>query len=236
MESEQHSLKDLNLYLSEIKFSLKDVYFTLKVITHQYIKCCEDITVEIDKYYIEKGINLIFNVFKTILMYTKNLEVTKVYTFNSIYYYIEYISQIHNRDTEIVFVNLTLQDAILYVYRKSIYEISDSYKKKFKLTNDDKNKLNVINMLSIIYQGLYSYLFNDNIKITCENILPSTIKIEKFFDNILKKDKCSYNNHDSITKIYNNYSYIFESIVINSNDCKKNIQQYINKMESSLKN
>jgi len=57
-----------------------------------------------------KGFSLIANVFITILMYTKSLNTTIHHTQKAILYYIEYITQITDKD-ENMFFNLTLKDA-----------------------------------------------------------------------------------------------------------------------------
>ena len=205
MDNSQFTLKDNNIYIENIDFSLKDIYLSIKVLIEQYIKCCLDSTIIIDKYYIDKGINIIVNVFKIILMYTKNLDITKIYSFNSIYYYIEYI-----KDSEIVFVNLTLNDAIVYVYRKSIYEISDSHKKKFKLTDYDNLKFKKISYLILSYQSIYSTYINT--VDTVDKLSPLYfIKINTFFETLFDKKKLSYdNNHELLQKLNDNHSNIFE--------------------------
>ena len=210
MDNSQFTLKDSNIYIENIDFSLKDIYLSIKVLIEQYIKCCLDSTITIDKYYINKGINIIVNVFKIILMYTKNLDITKIYSFNSIYYYIEYINQISNKDSEIVFVNLTLNDAIVYVYRKSIYEISDSHKKKFKLTEYDNLKFKKISYLILSYQSIYSTYINT--VDTVDKLSPLYfIKINTFFETLFDKKKLSYdNNHELLQKLNDNHSNIFE--------------------------
>ena len=224
MDSSELTLKNNSVYKENIDFSLKDIYISLKMLLEQYIKCCLESNTNIDKYYIDKGINIIINVFKLILMYTKNLEITKIYSCNSIYYYIEYINQISNKESEIVFVNLTLNDAILYVYRKSIYEISDSYKKKFILSEEDNLKFKIIGYLVLSYQSIYSTYINTVTNIN--NLSPSYfIKINSFYQSLFDKKMLNYNNYDSLKLINSNHSNIFE---YNNNNI--DIDNIINKM------
>jgi len=91
MDISELTLKNISVYNEKMDVSLKDIYISLKILLEQYIKCCLDSNTSIDKYYIDKGIIIIINVFKLILLYTKNLEISKIYSFNSIYYYINFL-------------------------------------------------------------------------------------------------------------------------------------------------
>ena len=73
MDSSELTLKNNSVYKENMNISLKEIYICIKTLLEQYIKCCLDSNTTIDKYYIDKGINIIINVFKLILLYTKNL-------------------------------------------------------------------------------------------------------------------------------------------------------------------
>jgi hypothetical protein len=228
MDSSHLTLKNNSVYKENMDISLKDIYSCLKLLIEQYIKCCLESNT-IDKYYVDKGINIIINVFKLILLYTKNLEITKIYSINSIYYYIEYINQISNKESEIVFVNLTVNDAILYVYRKSIYEISDSYKKKFNLSTLDKEKFKTIGYLVLSYQSMYSSYVNTVVNVN--QLSPSYfIKINSFYESLFDKKMLDYDNNESLKKLINNHSNIFEN-----NNNKIDIDNIICKMNTIVK-
>lgn len=66
------------------------------------------------------GINAIHRVFEFILLKTKNVENAYFYSQKSYYYYLEYMEQIHKSEFA-----LNHMDAILFVYKKTIYEIQD---------------------------------------------------------------------------------------------------------------
>ena len=213
MDSKELSLNNMEFYNDKIRFSLKDVFFSLKMLLNSYIECCcDDLNSNIEKHYLEKGINIILNVFKIILMYTKNLEVAKLYTSNSIYFYIEYINQITRNDTEIHFVNLSLNDAILYVYRKSIYELSDSHKKKFVLDNEDNFKFKKIGYLTIIYQSLFLHNFNFFDKNNKDTFCNNFKKINLFLDKQIEKILTNFDKDNSVLdKLHNKLSEIFDN-------------------------
>jgi len=158
-----------------------------------------------------KGFSLISNVFITILMYTRSLNTTIHHTQKAILYYIEYITQITDKD-ENMFFNLTLKDAIVYVYTKTIYDINDCIRSKYTMTKYE----------NILFNILHNLIQNYN------NIILYFTRIGSFSDkNITDKKEVLLNIHllfnEHILKYYNNvYS---ESININ-----------IKKIEGCLKN
>lgn len=227
------SLKNTENYKENLDANLTDIYISLKMLLHQYIKCCSEISENIDRKYLLKGFKIIFNVYKMILMYSKNLELTKLYTANSIYYYIEYINQIHNKDSEIIFVDLTLHDAILYVYRKSIYEVSDSYKKKFKLNEEENVIYNTINKLSLVYVSMYVHICEKCLQfIKYESLKIHMDKIDNLFEEyIFENKKLEYDNCNILNKIHDNFHIIFD--YENKNELKEN--DYLDKIITSIK-
>ena len=76
----------------------------------------------------ERGLDTIIHVFLTILFYTKNVELTYYHSQKAYYFYIEFIEQISNDNVS--FLQLSSRDAVLFVYKKTIYEINNDYKKK----------------------------------------------------------------------------------------------------------
>ena len=74
------------------------------------------------KFIVIRGIETITHVFNTILHYTKNLEITYLHCQKAYYYYTEFICQIS--EDQNVFLQLSSKDAIMYVYKKTIYEIN----------------------------------------------------------------------------------------------------------------
>jgi hypothetical protein len=127
------------------------------------------------KFIITRGIETITHVFNTILYYTKNLEITYLHCQKAYYYYIEFICQItedHN-----IFLQLSSKDAIMYVYKKTIFEINNEYKKNIldSLISDEINKINYITEYIILIKTLVSTLLND------DNFIKNNIQmIEQF--------------------------------------------------------
>lgn len=103
-------------------------------------------------YIFNKGIITIQNVFKFLLLYTKNIEMIKLYCEKAFMYYIEFIGQIGSDSTS--YLQLTCKDAILFVYKKTIYEISNDFKKMFELNDNEKK---IIDIIDIFIKNIYIY-------------------------------------------------------------------------------
>ena len=104
--------KYINLIIHYLKFVIE----TLKIKKKQ-----------LSNFIIIRGIDTLTNVFNNILYYTKNLELTCFHCQKAYYYYIEFIEQI--TDEQNVFLQLNSRDAITYVYKKTIYEINNDFRK-----------------------------------------------------------------------------------------------------------
>lgn len=146
-----------------------------------------------DKEIFFTGLNVIQHVFRLILLYTKNLELTNFNTQQGIYYYVEYISQITDREDNIFF-NLSIKDAVIYVYTRTIFEIKKHFchptsedemlvfQKVISATNNYKK---VLNLASVD-------LFE------CE---PKDVK-EKLCNLLSTFTNVSYDNNDILDNMY----------------------------------
>ena len=143
--------------------------------TMQYFKLIQEYTCEYDskilfqntekqKYIYEKGIETIEHIFMFVLLYSNNLELTVENTQRGICYYIEFISQMGEESSQIL--NICYLDAIIFTYRKTIFDIPNNIKKDFK---------NASHTLSFIkqYTAIYNQLIKTHIK--NETTTPSNI-------------------------------------------------------------
>jgi hypothetical protein len=76
----------------------------------------------VDAYNVTKGIETITHVFIMMLLYTKNLKCAVYYSQKAYYFFVEFIEQITNGQN--TFLQLTTTDATVFVYKKTIFEIS----------------------------------------------------------------------------------------------------------------
>ena len=95
------------------------------------------------KYIYLKGIESLTYIFNILMFYTKNLPLTCYHCEKSLFYYIEFIGQIG--DDNHTFLQLNSKDAILFIYKKTIFDIDDTYKKNMELSSKDSSVVECLN-------------------------------------------------------------------------------------------
>jgi hypothetical protein len=175
-----------------------------------------------DLIYINIGIKTIFHVITNIFINTKNIDTTVYHGKLSINYYIEFLKQINSNNIN-SFIHLTLKDAILFVYKKTIFNLNSEYNKTYKNKKDDImfykifkittiiNNLHIYNNYDPIkYKPLISNLLNisndgnlDCVENVINNMIKNDITLIKIINFIvsISKKKC--------TKINNLYKFDF---------------------------
>lgn len=151
--------------------------------------------------YINIGIKTIMHVMYNIFINTKNVEITTYYGKMSITYYFEFINQLCSNNVN-NFINLTLQDAIIFVYKKTIFNLNTEYKKRYNNYDDDK----VLDRIFIINNIINSlHVYNDYIPIKYKHIINKLKIISNTTDILTIKQIISIliNNNIEIIKIFN---------------------------------
>jgi len=136
------------------------------------------------RFIIIRGLDTITNVFLHILNTTKNIELTYFHCQKSFYFYVEFVGQIS--DEEKTFLQLTSRDATTYVYKKTVFEIINEFKKQNELNNDEfRVKMDIIKS----YVNLYQTYLLKTIKSETLNIkdLDYVIKIFDKLNNLHNK-------------------------------------------------
>ena len=109
----------------------------------------------------KNGFETIVHVFKLLLLYTNNLDLTNYHCQRSIYYYIEFMEQI--KEDDCVFLNLSSKDGTLFVYKKTIFDVPDSFKNTFKQDNNSIKVFDKFTMFVNVFNPLiYNYIENNS--------------------------------------------------------------------------
>ena len=153
-----NSLQNIENYKLVFNYSTSEIcskYFRL--LNEYLIQCVDSIYMKNKKYYkyiICKGVDTISNVFKILLLYTRNLDLTIYHCQKSFYYYVEFIGQIGDNNHS--FLQLNSKDAALFVYKKTIFEINNEYRIDFKSETDKNIIMNNIEITLEIYNSCFS--------------------------------------------------------------------------------
>ena len=159
-----HSLSNIDNYKAQLTNSSSEIFVKyLDLISEYLTRCAEAIFIRNDGYYkyiIMRGINTISHVFKILLLYTNNLELTYYHCQKSFYYYVEFIGQIG--DDNHTFLQLSSKDASLFVFKKTIFTINNEYRKEFASMVDVNIVTNNIGYLIRIYNKMIGYVITDH--------------------------------------------------------------------------
>jgi hypothetical protein len=153
-----NSLQNIENYKLVFDYSTTEIcskYFRL--LNEYLLQCVDSIYMKNKTYYkyiICKGVDTISHVFKIMLLYTKNLDLTFFHCQKSFYYYVEFIGQIGDNNHS--FLQLNSKDAALFVYKKTIFEINNEYRMDFKSEIDTNIIMNNIEIILEIYNSCFS--------------------------------------------------------------------------------
>lgn len=133
----------------------------IELINEYMLYVVENMIIQDDAYLlflIQRGVETIMHCFKFLLMYTKNLELTIYQCKKALYYYIEFIGQISDVSLHHSYLQLNSKDATLFVYKKTIYDINNIYRKNFIQSNNDKQFLNSISNIIVLFNATLFHL------------------------------------------------------------------------------
>lgn len=148
---------------------------------------------EYKKFIIIKGLETLLHVFKIILLYTKNLELTFYNSKKALYYYIEFISQIGEETHE--FLKLTPKDAILFVYKKTIFTINENHIKNFKSLKNDILKIEIFENLTSLHLKIFLNKLDLHDELTnIADLFQETLKFVQLLINIVNNNSLSLTN------------------------------------------
>ena len=191
-------IEQFSKYINILNEFIHQVEGTLKIKNKNY-----------KEFIIIKGIETISHVYKIILLYTKNLEFCYYNSKRALYYYIEFINQIGEENHD--FLKLTPKDAILFVYKKTIFSLDENYLKKFKSNKDDFMLIDNFSLLVDINNILFFKEFEKNglINENLQDLFIETLKIGQALINLCKKNKAEVLNYKLkfIKNLINNISF-----------------------------
>jgi hypothetical protein len=156
-----------------------------------------------NKFIFERGLKTLIHVFSIIFYYTKNLELSFYHTQKAYYFYIEFIEQIS--DDNVTFLQLSSKDAILFVYKKTIFELNNECRKNNKeLSLEEQNILGTVNLYINMYKGMVLYIMNHNYK---KEYINTSCNLIKNISETLNKNKMNNDQIDCLndftTLLYN---------------------------------
>jgi hypothetical protein len=188
--------KDLSFYTKEYLLLMKEIVEYLeKFIEHGNTK---------KQYIILKGIESINHIFLIILLYTKNLSLTLYHCKKSFLYYIEFISQIGEEGNS--YLQLNSKDAILFIYRKSIFDINNEARQVFEIEEDDEIKMDSLRNLAYMFKDFYFLLVNNIVYKKENDVNNLNSEIVKIVELLNKKKLTNEEFYEKIKYLINYFT------------------------------
>ena len=164
-DGNEYSLINLDNYKETLTSSIQDILDNLvRVIVDYVIFITEKLNIKYGQYYqfiFERGLYSLLHIFSIILYHTNNLDLTIYHCQKAYYFYIEFIEQI--ADDNVTFLKLSSKDAVMFVYKRTIFELNNDFRKKTKNVSNDENNM-YLNLN--IYIHFYKKIFHNMIKTT----------------------------------------------------------------------
>jgi hypothetical protein len=223
-------------YKTVIDNSVSEILTKFVEVILEYMRfISEKIIMKKKSYYrfiFERGIETLIHVFSVIFYFTKNLELTFYHTQKAYYFYIEFIEQIS--DDNVTFLQLSSRDAILFVYKKTIFDLNNEYKKTIhEPTVEEKNILATVDTYIHIYKCIVLFIINHtDFKYENKNeYINTSCDAIEFVSETLNKNKIKSNHIECV--------YLFITLLddkkIDTLDFFRLLDQFIKKVLNKKK-
>jgi len=197
-----YSLHNSENYKKDLDCEINDVVIKISELFIEYFKFITDNVkfkkTNFSRFIITRGLDTIINIFNYILLYTKNLDLTYFHCQKAYYFYVEFVGQIS--EDEKTFLQLSSRDATTYVYKKTIFDINNEFKKiNDEISDYTRVKLDIINCYIDLYKTLILKLINEDF--TNLGKLDNIINIYNKLNNLSNKSTIKIFN-EIIDKLY----------------------------------
>lgn len=191
-DNNEYCLNNLDNYKDNLTCSLQEILAKFVSVIIEYVRfISEKITMKNEEYYrfiFQRGLHSLIHVFSIIIYHTNNLDLTIYHCQKAYYFYIEFIEQI--ADDNVTFLKLSSKDAVMFVYKRTIFDINNEVRRKSKDVSNDVSKVyNNLNICIKFYKKIFNALidasdFDYNNKESwmnkqCDNIEEITTYINK---------------------------------------------------------
>tara|TARA_B100002051_G_scaffold9161_1_gene7817 strand:- start:3609 stop:4415 length:807 start_codon:yes stop_codon:yes gene_type:complete len=147
------SLQDTSSYSSDLTVSSSEAFAKYGLLIVEYLRLAATSkhkgSGEQYAFVLARGVRTLTHVFRMLLLYTRNLDLTWHHCQKAAYYYIEFMGQIGGDAHG--FLQLNARDASLFVYRKTIFEVNDQYRREFGSVVGQDDRWDNIDILTGVY-------------------------------------------------------------------------------------
>jgi|TARA_B110000495_G_scaffold197517_1_gene207921 hypothetical protein len=214
-----NSLNNIENYNTELDSNEHILFIKYIGLIHELIECSVDNIFiqkpEYLKYVLMKGIKNVFYIFNFLLLYTKNLELTIYHTQKAILYFIEFIGQIG--DDSHSFLKLNTKDASLFIYKKTIFEVNNDFRKSYEESEETKTKMEMLHLYIETYNNIMLKIIEnfDFQSKSLEDLQTITFtKLYKIVESLIQLPIIFKSNKENIKEKINEYNTFVNNINI----------------------
>ena len=212
-----NSLNNIENYKTELDSNEHILFIKYIGLIHELIECSVDNIFiqksEYLKFILMKGIKNVFYIFNFLLLYTKNLELTIYHTQKAILYFIEFIGQIG--DDNHSFLKLNTKDASLFIYKKTIFEVNNDFRKSYEESEETKTKMEMLHLYIETYNNIMLKIIEnfDFQNKSLEDLQTITFtKLYKIVESLIQLPIIFKGNNEQIKDKINEYSVFVNNI------------------------
>lgn len=232
-----NDIRDATLFNDKLDSTLhRDVFCDYAGMISEFLSCViENINIR-DKthflFVVKRGLDTLRHCFKLIYLYTKNHAMAIHHCRRGFCYYIEFIGQICEDGNS--YLQLNSKDAVLFVYKKTIYDINPEHVREHSLSVEEKEVLEIVNVDIDIFNTIISNMLHlmidavDNRGDTIKGAVEKSFKICSKLNQNIKKSDIVLSFVSSINAFVTNsgkYSELCNGFIKKYN--KKNIDKFM---------
>lgn len=166
-DEKNRNIMNKNNYNSTMKNDSVIIFEYVKIL-HEYLShIIDQKKIKNDIHYLfilNRGYSLLRNIFLLMILYTNNLDLVSFHLRKSYLYYTEFIGQIGEDSNS--YLQLNSKDACLFVYKKTIYDINEEFRKTYEIKQGNVNKVelfkNKVMLIDEIEQLLLCKFIKEN--------------------------------------------------------------------------
>lgn len=150
-------------------------------------------------YILHQGLQSMKHIYMNLLLYTKNVDLVFFHLQKGYYYYIEFLQQIKKEENS--FIHFNINDAIIFIYKKTIYEIDEKHVMNHKSDNENKK---IIYKIEDNIREWNNFIYNIilELKIDSDGCIENPNKIDKNNPCYIEKNINDTNINENITSIF----------------------------------
>lgn len=214
-----YSLHNSENYVQSLTHSVSEILNKYRLLVIEYllfinetINTCK--TNDNCKFTILRGVTTISYVFTFILHSSRNLNMAYYHSQKAFYYYTEFIGQITGDQN--MFLQLTSRDAMMFVYKKTIFEIHNDYKKANVFLSDLTNENEKMEFLDAYVQIIKNLVVHSIHLVDFKNIKQSDVSYKTTFVDKIDHICELINKYSIPLDLFLNIKYLIEYLTSNN--------------------